>query len=192
MQCARVRVERIALARDPECTVASHPLSESRLPDLAFTPGLCFTTGPVGAEVIDASGRSLEVRITAFSGINSNPVAGAGLAPFPSPLLDASGMPRTLIPVTAASFIDVRDASGERIIGELVTRDAGWAELDPATALPSFVSERLVVVAGSSALSDVVGEVLASGDEFAAGAPAAGSLCGAGFVDRLRDLASQP
>jgi len=189
-QCARVVVERIALRADPACSAASHPLARSHLPDLTLTPGLCYTTGSVRAELVDSTGRSLAVRITAYSGINGNPVAGASLAPFPAPLLDASGATRALLSVTAASVIEVRDESGAREIGALLTRDAGWAELDPATALPSFVTERLVVTGGSGALAGVVGEVLASGDEFVAGAPATGSLCGAELLDRLRGEAA--
>jgi hypothetical protein len=187
VQCVRVEVANLALTPDDACVVAHDPLAARLLPDLSFTPGLCFTTGEVPVSLVAADGATTDLRITAYSGIDGNPVAGASLAPFPVPLVDPSGVAHVYIAFTAASVIEVRQPDGAAL-GALVTRDAGWAELEPPRTLPSFVSERLSITGSSGdVLAGVVGEVLASGDEFS-GLPARGSLCAPGFADRLRRL----
>jgi hypothetical protein len=188
VQCVRVDVADLALTPDDACVVASDPLAARLLPDLAFTPGLCFTTGAVPVRLVASDGTTTALRITAYSGIDGNPVAGAALAPFPVPLVDPSGVAHVYIAFTAASVIQVTSLDGTAL-GALVTRDAGWAELEPPRTLPSFVSERLSVTGSSGELlAGVVGEVLASGDEFG-GLPARGSLCASGLEERLRRLA---
>lgn len=184
VQCVRIVVGNLALGADPECVVASDPVAARLLPDLRFTPGLCYTTGAVPVRLVAADGTTYALVITAHSGIDGNPVAGAALAPFPVPLVDPSGVAHTYIAFTAASVIAVRSAAG-RELGALVTRDAGWAEIEPPSTLPSFVSERLSITGTSGELlAGAVGEVLASGDEFS-GLPASGSLCAPGLLGRL-------
>lgn len=187
VECVRVEVANLALSADDACNVASSPLTRRFLPDLSFTPGLCYTTGAVPVRTVAADGATTELMITAYSGIDGNPVAGAALAPFPVPLIDPDGVAHTYIAFTAASVIEVASPDGT-VRGALVTRDAGWAEIEPPLTLPSFVSERLSITGSSGALFDgVVGEVLASGDEFG-GLPARGSLCAPELADRLARL----
>jgi len=191
-ECVRVEVADLSLSSDPACGVATDPLARRLLPDLEFTPGLCFETATVPLRVValdgssgaGAAGDSIELLMRAQSGIVSNPVAGAGLAPFPGPIVDGQGAAHAAISFTAASAIAVSTADG-RPVGTLVARDTGWAEVKPPSTLPSYVSERLVIVGGEGeALRDAVGEVFATGDEFA-GIPARGSLCGPGLFGRL-------
>lgn len=190
VQCVRVDVANLALSPDDACTVASSPLARRFLPDLSFTPGLCYTTGAVPVRTVAADGATTDLVITAYSGINGNPVAGAALAPFPVPLIDPDGVAHTYIAFTAASVIEVASPDGSAR-GALVTRDAGWAEIEPPLTLPSFVSERLSITGSSGDLfAGVVGEVLASGDEFG-GLPARGSLCAPELADRLARLAAR-
>lgn len=187
VECARVDAANLALSVDGACTVASHELAHRFLPDLTFTPGLCYSTGSVPVQVVGGNGTAVDLEVTAFSGIDTNDVAGAALAPFPVPLVDAKGGSHVYIAFTAASVIEVRTPGGDQV-GALVTRDAGWAEIKPPQTLPSFVSERLSIAGTSGDLfAGVVGEVLASGDEFG-GLPAHGSLCGPGLVTRLTRL----
>ena len=187
VQCVRVDVADLALGSDPACVVASSELARRFLPDLGFTPGLCYATGAVPIEIVAGDGATVELRITAFSGIDGNQVAGAALAPFPVPLIDASGVAHVYIAFTAASVIEVSTPSGATL-GALVTRDAGWAELAPPQTLPRFVSERLSITGTSGdLLVGVVGEVIASGDEFS-GLPAHGSLCAPGLAQRFARL----
>jgi len=190
VQCVRIDVANLALAPDDACTVASSELARRFLPDLTFTPGLCYTTGAVPVRTLAADGGTTDLVITAYSGINGNPVAGAALAPFPVPLVGPDGVAHTYIAFTAASVIDVASPDGTAR-GALVTRDAGWAEIEPPLTLPSFVSERLSITGSSGELfAGVVGEVLASGDEFA-GIPARGSLCAPGLAGRLARLGTR-
>jgi hypothetical protein len=187
VQCVRVDVANLALSTDAACVVATNELAQRLLPDLSFTPGLCYTTGPVPTQIVTAGGATVELRIDAFSGIDGNPVAGAALAPFPVPLIDANGVAHTYLAFTAASVIAVSKPDGE-LLGELVTRDAGWAELAPPQTVPTFVSERLSITGSSGdLLRGVVGEVIASGDEFS-GLPAHGSLCAPGLERKLAQL----
>jgi len=187
MQCVRVDVPNLALTTDAACVVASSALAERFLPDLSFTPGLCYTTGSVPIQIVAGDGATVDLRITAFSGIDGNAVAGAALAPFPVPLVDPDGVAHVYIAFTAASVIEVSSLDGEAL-GALVTRDAGWAELEPPLTLPRFVSERLSITGSSGdLLAGVVGEVIASGDEFS-GLPAHGSLCAPGLEERFKRL----
>lgn len=175
MECVRIDVADLALSEDPACTVASDPVALRFLPDLSFTPGLCYQTGFVPITLTAADGRVFGLRIAAFSGIVGNPVAGASLAPLPAP---------PYIAFTAASAIRVESESGEAL-GQIVARDTGWAEIGAGSTLPRFVSERLAFVGtAGDLLQGAVGEVLATGDEFV-GIPAHGSLCAPGLVDRL-------
>ena len=179
VECVRIDVADLALTEDPACTVATDPVAVRFLPDLSFTPGLCYQTGVVPIVLTAADGRAFELRIQAFSGIDNNPVAGAALAPIPAP---------PYIVFTAASAIRVQSDSGDAV-GQLVMRDTGWAEIGAGSTLPKFVSERLVVVGTSGdLLKGAVGEVIATGDEFT-GIPARGSLCAPGLVDRLAPYA---
>jgi hypothetical protein len=179
VECLRIDVADLALAEDPECTVASDPTAARFLPDLSFTPGLCYRTAFVPITLTAADGRIFDLRIAAFSGIDSNPVAGAALAPLPAP-------PNIIF--TAASLIRVANESGDDL-GQLVMRDTGWAEIGTGSTLPRFVSERLVVVGtAGELLQGAVGEVLATGDEFS-GIPAHGSLCAPGLGERLAPYA---
>lgn len=190
VQCVRVDAANLALSPDDGCAVAGHELARRLLPDLSFTPGLCYTTGAVPVRTVAADGATTDLVITAYSGINGNPVAGAALAPFPVPLVDPDGEAHVYIAFTAASVIEVASPDGTPR-GALVTRDAGWAEIEPPLTLPSFVSERLSITGSSGELlSGVVGEVLASGDEFG-GLPAQGSLCAPGLAGRLGRLATR-
>ena len=187
IECVRVDASNLVLSDDAECVVSSHELAQRFLPDLSFTPGLCYSTGSVPVQVLAGDGGTVDLEITAFSGIDTNDVAGAALAPFPVPLVDANGVSHVYIAFTAASVIEVRTPGGEQL-GALVTRDAGWAEIEPPRTLPSFVSERLSVTGTSGDLfTGVVGEVLASGDEFG-GIPARGSLCGPSLGAKLARL----
>jgi len=189
VQCVRVEVASLALSPDDACVVAGHELAQRFLPDLSFTPGLCYTTGAVPVRTVAPDGATTDLVITAYSGIDGNPVAGAALAPFPVPLVDPDGVAHVYIAFTAASVIEVAALDGA-VLGQLVTRDAGWAEIAPPSTLPSFVSERLSITGSSGdLLSGVVGEVLASGDEFG-GLPASGSLCAPGLAERLGRLAT--
>lgn len=190
VQCVRVEVANLALSPDAACTVASSELARRFLPDLTFTPGLCYTTGAVPVRTVAADGGTTDLVITAYSGIDGNPVAGAALAPFPVPLVGPDGVAHTYIAFTAASVIEVASPDGAPR-GALVTRDAGWAEIEPPLTLPSFVSERLSITGSSGELfAGVVGEVLASGDEFA-GLPARGSLCAPDLAGRLARLGTR-
>jgi hypothetical protein len=187
LQCVRVDVANLALSADAACTVASRPLSERFLPDLGFTPGLCYTTSSVPIQVVASDGATTELRITAYSGIDANTVASAALAPFPVPLTDAQGVSHAYLAFTAASVIEVTALDGASL-GALVTRDAGWAELAPPSTIPAFVSERLSITGSSGdLLAGVVGEVIATGDEFK-GLPAHGSLCAPGIEQRFARL----
>ncbi|MBY0278300.1 hypothetical protein K2Z84_23475 [Candidatus Binatia bacterium] len=180
IECVRIDVVDLALTEDPACTVASDAVASRYLPDLSFTPGLCYQTAVVPITLTAADGRSFGLRIQAFSGIDNNPVSGAALAPLPAP---------PNIVFTAASVIRVQTGAGEAV-GQLVMRDTGWAEIGAGSTLPRFVSERLVVVGTSGELlRGAVGEVIATGDEFT-GIPARGSLCAAGLVERLVPYAS--
>jgi hypothetical protein len=87
---------------------------------------------------------------------------------------------------SAATVAELTTRAGVPV-GELVMRDTGWAEIDPTTTLPGFVSERLVITGGRGGVLEVVaGELLLTGDEFS-GVPASGSLCAPGLFDRLRE-----
>ena len=175
IECVRIDVADLALSEDPACTVASEPVTLRFLPDLSFTPGLCYQTGFVPLALTAADGRTFELRIAAFSGIVGNPIAGAAIAPLPAP---------PYIAFTAASAIRVESASGEAV-GQIAARDTGWAEIGSASTLPKFVSERLAFVGTSGELlKGAVGEVIAAGDEFV-GIPAHGSLCAPGLLARL-------
>jgi hypothetical protein len=190
VQCVRVDAADLALSPDDACVVAGHELARRFLPDLSFTPGLCFTTGQVPVRTVAPDGATADLLITAYSGIDGNAVAGAALAPFPVPLVDPDGVAHVYIAFTAASVIEVATPDGAPR-GALVTRDAGWAELEPPRTLPSFVSERLTITGASGELlAGVVGEVLASGDEFG-GLPAHGSLCAPGLAARLARLGAR-
>lgn len=179
VECLRIDVADLALTEDPACTVASDAVAVRFLPDLSFTPGLCYQTAVVPITLTAADGRVFGLRIQAFSGIDGNPVSGAALAPLPVP---------PYIAFTAASAIRVQSDAGDAL-GTLVMRDTGWAEIGAGSTLPKFVSERLVVVGTSGELlKGAVGEVIATGDEFA-GIPARGSLCAPGLVDRLAPYA---
>lgn len=189
-RCAKVMVPHLALSTDPDCTVASHALTAEALPDLQFLSPFCFTTGFVPAQLTSSDGRSLAIQIAAFSGIVTNTVAGVGLQSPPSPLFDAQGRSHSYTAFLAASVVEVRSASGKPL-GQLVTRDAGWAELDPATTLPSYVAERLVIAGGSGdGLAGTVGDVILNGDEFT-GAAADGSICGSEVFDKLSRAAGR-
>jgi hypothetical protein len=179
VECLRIDVADLSLTEDPACTVASDAVAVRFLPDLSFTPGLCYQTAVVPITLTAADGRAFGLRIQAFSGIDNNPVSGASLAPLPVP---------PYIAFTAASAIRVQDDAGDAV-GELVMRDTGWAEIGTGSTLPKFVSERLVVVGTSGELlKGAVGEVIATGDEFT-GIPARGSLCAPGLVGRLAPYA---
>lgn len=187
IQCIRIDVPNLVLGADGECVVSGHELAQRFLPDLRFTPGLCYSTGSVPVQVFAGEGSAVDLEITAFSGIDSNDVAAAALAPFPAPLFDTDGVSHVYIAFTAASVIEVRTPGGDQV-GMLVTRDAGWAEIKPPRTLPSFVSERLSITGTSGDLfTGVVGEVLASGDEFS-GIPARGSLCAPALGVKLSRL----
>lgn len=175
VECVRIDVADLALSEDPACTVASEPVTLRFLPDLSFTPGLCYQTGFVPLTLTAADGRTFGLRIAAFSGIVGNPVAGAAIAPLPAP---------PYIAFTAASAIRVEGESGEAL-GQIAARDTGWAEIGAGSTLPKFVSERLAFVGTSGELlKGAVGEVIATGDEFV-GIPAHGSLCAQGLLGRL-------
>jgi hypothetical protein len=179
VECLRIDVADLALQEDPDCTVANDPIAGRFLPDLSFTPGLCYRTALVPITLTAADARVFDLRIQAFSGIDSNPVADAALAPLPAP-------PNIIF--TAASLIRVANESGDDV-GQLVMRDTGWAEIGAGSTLPRFVSERLVVVGtAGELLQGAVGEVLATGDEFT-GIPARGSLCAPGLAERLAPYA---
>jgi hypothetical protein len=167
-----------ALVPDAGCAIASHPLATTELPDLGFAPPLCFVTTFTDTLVID--GRpTAGFEIVAYSGVATNQVADAMLTGFPTPLRDEEGLTRPLIPFAAATIIEVRAAGKKKVVGQLVSRDTGWGELDLTTALPSFATERLVVTHGTGRLFDGVrGEIVFSGDQFGAGGLASGSLCG--------------
>lgn len=177
-----------ALVADPGCTIAAHQLSATVLPDLAFGAPLCFVTTFTDALVVD--GRATAgFEIVAYSGVATSRLGGAALAGFPSPLRDGDGRTRPLIPFAAATIIEVRQAGKARPVGQLVSRDTGWAELDPATALPAFATERLVVTYGAGRLFDGVrGEIVFSGDQFGAGGLASGSLCGPRMKRRVEKI----
>jgi hypothetical protein len=166
------------LTPDAACTIATHPLATTLLPDLGFAAPLCYMTTFTDRLVID--GRSTAgFDVVAYSGVATNRVATAALTPFPSGLRDGDGVSRPLIPFAAATIIEVRAAGKRTMVGQLVSRDTGWAELDLTTGLPGFASERLVVTHGTGRLFDGVrGEIVFSGDQFGAGGLAAGSLCG--------------
>lgn len=179
VECVRIDVADLSLAEDPACTVASDPVAVRFLPDLSFTPGLCYRTAVVPITLTAADGRAFALRIQAFSGIDGNPVAGAALAPLPAP---------PYIVFTAASAIRVESDAGDAL-GQIIARDTGWAEIGAGSTLPRFVSERLSFVGTSGELlRGAVGEVIATGDEFT-GIPAHGSLCAPGLVERLAPYA---
>lgn len=167
----------VPLVAEPTCTIATHPLAATELPDLAFAPPLCFVSTFTGKLALD--GRPTDgLAIVAHSGVSTS-ASGAALAAMPSPLVDGGGTPRPLIPFTAATVIEVRNAASGKVIGQLVTRDTGWGELDLATALPSFASERLAVTRATGPLfRGARGELVFSGDQFGAGGTARGTLCG--------------
>lgn len=183
VECLRIEAAPFRLSADPSCAVAGDDFARRLLPDLGFTPGACFRTGATALRAVAADGAALDLSFEAFSGIDTNAVAGTGLAPLPVPLVDPAGEPHAYIAFTAASVIAVASPAGQAI-GRLVMRDAGWAELRPPASLPVFVSERLTVTGGDGALAGAVGEVIATGDEFA-GIPARGSLCGPGLFAAL-------
>lgn len=177
--CRAVEVARFRLRPDPSCVIAGRDETRRHLPDLDFSPGLCFAGDTARAVVEIPGGPAIELSISVHSGIAANAVARAALAPLPAPLVDGTGARRSLISFAAASVIDVASPDDGTPLGTLVTRDTGWAELGDGP-LPAFASERLVVVAGgeAGAFSALRGEVFGSGDEFGAGASARGSLCG--------------
>jgi hypothetical protein len=176
------------LIPDAGCTIATHPLATAVLPDLGFAAPLCFVTTFTGTLRID--GRATDgFEVVAYSGVATNRVVGAALAPLPSPLRDADGVTRPLIPFAAATIIEVRTSGKGKVVGQLVSRDTGWGELDLTTGLPSFASERLVVTQGTGRLFDRVhGEIVFSGDQFGAGGLATGSLCGPRLKRRVEKL----
>jgi hypothetical protein len=176
------------LIPDPACTIATHPLATTILPDLGFAAPLCYVTTFTDRLLID--GRSTAgYDVVAYSGVATNRVAAAALAPFPSPLRDGDGVTRPLIPFAAATIIEVRTQTKHNVVGQLVSRATGWGELDLTTALPSFASERLVVTHGTGRLFDGVrGEIIFSGDQFGAGGLAAGSLCGPQLKRRIEKV----
>ncbi len=186
VECASVMLASVRLVGDPDCTVATHPLAASKLPDLRFSPAqnLCFIVGPAEIQFTDSSGDTITASAVAYSGIVSNPIATAGIVPIDQPC-DAEG---PLLVFTAATVAEISRTDGGEPIGRLVMRDTGWAEINPSTAFPGFVSERLAITAGEGGvLADAVGELYLTGDEFE-GAPAFGSLCAPGLFDGLREL----
>ncbi len=186
VECASVELANVRLVSDSACTVATHALTATKLADLQFTPSenLCFVVGPAEIRFTSADGETVVGQATAYSGIVSNPVAAAGIQSFDQPC-DTEG---PVLAFTAATVAELSRSSGGAPVGQLVMRDTGWAELNPATAFPAFVSERLVVVAGAGGvLADAVGELYLTGDEFS-GAPAFGSICAPGLLDGLKQL----
>jgi len=176
-ECARLEVPRFKLEPDPDCSVGSRADALGVFQDLRFTPGLCFVAEASAATLTPPGGAPIPFRFVVHAGISSNVVVADGLVPFPVPLVDASGTSHTLISFAAASIIDVLSTGGEPS-GVVATRDTGWAEVGGG-ALPDFASERLVIVGGDGPdYADLRGEIFASGDQFGAGAPAQGSLCG--------------
>ncbi len=165
-----------ALIPEAACTVATHPLTAALLPDLSFAPPLCYVTTFTGKLTID--GRSTAgYTIVAYSGVSTN-TTGAALAAIP-PLMDGTGAPRPLIAFAAATIIEIRSESRGTLVGQLVSRDTGWGELDLTTALPKFATERLVVTHATGRLFDGArGEIFFSGDQFGGGGFASGTLCG--------------
>ncbi|HEV7735387.1 MAG TPA: hypothetical protein VGR62_24655 [Candidatus Binatia bacterium] len=165
-----------ALIPEAACTVATHPLTATILPDLSFAPPLCYVTTFTGKLTID--GRSTAgFTIVAYSGVSTN-TTGAALEPIP-PLMDGTGAPRPLISFAAATIIEVRSESRGTVVGQLVSRDTGWGELDLTTAMPKFATERLVVTHATGRLFDGArGEIFFSGDQFGGGGFAKGTLCG--------------
>ncbi len=176
------------LLPDAGCALAAHPLATTVLPDLTFAPPLCFVTTFTDRLLVD--GRTTAgFEIVAYSGVATSRLGGATLAAFPAPLRDADGATRPLIPFAAATVIEVRSADRGTLVGQLVSRDTGWGELDLATALPSFATERLVVTHGTGRLFDGVrGEIVFSGDQFGAGGFASGTLCGPRLRRRVEKL----
>lgn len=189
--CVRVEIPEFRVVPDLECRFATHPAARQHLADLAAdaaTPapnGPCYTIGPTAVRFTDGAGRTTEAVATTVSAETVG-VAGARVAPLPIPLFDAAGSVRILTPFSAATVMDVTSSSG-RQLGQLVLRDAGWAEIDPVRNFPSFLTDRLMVThAAGKLLRDVTGEIIVNGDAFVAGAPAVGTLCGGQLSGRLQ------
>jgi hypothetical protein len=177
-----------AVTPEAACTVASHPLTEAILPDLSFAPPLCYVTTFTGKLTID--GRNTDgFTIVAYSGLSAN-TTGAALAAIP-PLVDDTGAPRPLIAFAAATIIEVRSEARGTVVGQLVSRDTGWGELDLTTATLEFATERLVVTHATGRLFDGVrGEIFFSGDQFGGGGLASGTLCGPRLKRRVEKFFS--
>jgi hypothetical protein len=190
IDCVRVEIPELRIVPDRECQITEHPLAERFLADLepdGATPapaGPCHTIGPTTIRFIDGAGRITEAVMTAVSAETVG-LGGGRVAPLPIPLFDLASNLRVLSPFTAASVIEVSTTTGKSL-GQLVTRDTGWVEIDESVNAPSFISDRFVVTQGAGRLlRGVRGEIIANGDGFVAGAAGAGSLCGGSLPARL-------
>lgn len=188
--CVRVEMPAFTLAPDLDCRFAEHPRTRDELADLApdratqAPSGPCYTIGPTPIRFTDAAGRTTDAVATALSSETVG-AAGTRVAALPIPLFDPAGQLRILAPFSAATVMEVTSSTGRRL-GQLVFRDAGWAEIDPAANLPSFISDRLMVTdAAGKALRDVVGEIVVNGDAFSASAIGVGSFCADNLSERL-------
>jgi hypothetical protein len=197
---ARNRIECVALGSaepqnggapvvaDPDCTIATHALTAAALPDLVFSSATgCFTATVTGGLSLD--GRPFGAEVVAYAGLSRNgPAADAELAGLPLPLFDDTGTLRFLISFTAATVYEVRSKRNGKLLGQFVTRDTGWAEVDTQTAVPSFISERQVITDGTGALKGARGELFLTGDQFGGETTVKGTICGRGVQRKLQKL----
>jgi hypothetical protein len=178
---------RLPLVVDPDCTIATHALTATVLPDLVFSSATgCFTATITEGLLLD--GRPLEAAdVVAYAGISRNGVTGdAALVGLPLPLFDDTSVLRFLVPFTAATIYELRSKGGGRLVGQFVARDTGWAEIDTTTAVPSFISERQVITHGTRLLKGARGEIFLTGDQFGGETTVRGTICARGIQRRLR------
>jgi hypothetical protein len=190
-ECVRLDAPNVTLAADADCTMATHPLAATGLPDQATVPDACVRA-TYDAVLTTDDGQTLEVTHTAYGALTTNRFTDAAVADLPSPLFDEASMVRILVMIVGADVVEVRSKSNAKLIGQLVARATGWAEIDTTATppFPKFLSERAVVTHGSGRLfKAVTGEYFIAGDAFRAGVPLSGSICGEKLARRIRKLA---
>lgn len=190
VDCVRVEIPEFRVVPDLECRFATHPSARQHLADLApdrATPapaGPCYTIGPTPIRFTDLDGRTIDAVATTVSAETVG-AAGTRVAALPIPLFDAAGSLRIFAPFAAATVMDITSPTGRRL-GQLVFRDAGFAEIDPVQNVPSFFTDRLMLThAAGKAFKNATGEIIVNGDAFGSGAPGVGTLCGGDLSGRL-------
>jgi hypothetical protein len=190
-ECVRIDAPNVTVVPDGNCTMATHPLAATGLADQDTVPDACVSS-TYDAVLTTDDGKTLEVSHKSYGALTTNRFTDAALADLPSPLFDGASMVRILVMIVGADIVEVRSKSNAKLIGQLVARATGWAQIDTAATppAPKFLSERIVVTHGTGRLFKAVGgEYFIAGDAFGAGVPLSGSICGEKLARRIRKLA---